>query len=80
MGNCWGCEDWCSVSACSVYELLLQIPLTPVGSFLDSSIVTHGTNCFCCLVAQLCLTLCDSMDCSLPGSSVHAISQTRIPE
>ena len=25
-------------------------------------------------VAQLCLTLCDRMDCSLPGSSVHGIS------
>ena len=24
-----------------------------------------------CLVAQLCLTLCDPMDCSPPGSSVH---------
>ena len=24
-----------------------------------------------CLVVQLCLTLCDPMDCSLPGSSVH---------
>ena len=24
-----------------------------------------------CLVAQLCPTLCDPMDCSLPGSSVH---------
>ena len=23
------------------------------------------------LVAQSCLTLCDPMDCSLPGSSVH---------
>ena len=30
-----------------------------------------------CLVAQLCLTL---MDCSLPGFSVHGISQARIPE
>ena len=27
-----------------------------------------------CLVTQLCLTLCDSMDCSLPGSSVHSDS------
>ena len=26
-------------------------------------------------VAQLCPTLCDAMDCSLPGSSVHGISQ-----
>ena len=33
-----------------------------------------------CLVAQLCLTLCDAMDCSLPGSSVHGILQARILE
>ena len=26
-------------------------------------------------VAQLCLALCDPMDCSLPGSSVHGILQ-----
>ena len=31
-------------------------------------------------VAQLCLILCDSMDCSLPGSSVHGILQARILE
>ena len=34
----------------------------------------------CVLVAQLCLTLCDSMDCNLPGSSVHRILQSRILE
>ena len=27
------------------------------------------------LVAQSCLALCDSMDCSTPGSSVHGILQ-----
>ena len=27
-----------------------------------------------CLVTQSCLTLCDSMNCSLPGSSVHGDS------
>ena len=32
------------------------------------------------LVTQLCLTLCDPMDCSLPGSSVHGILQARILE
>ena len=32
------------------------------------------------LVAQLCATLCDSLDCSPPGSSVHGIFQTRILE
>ena len=29
-------------------------------------------------VAQSCLTLCDPMDCSPPGSSVHGILQTTI--
>ena len=32
------------------------------------------------LVHQSCLTLCDPMDCSLPGSSVHEILQARILE
>ena len=31
-------------------------------------------------VAQLCLTLRDPMDCSLPGSSVHGIFQARVLE
>ena len=29
---------------------------------------------------QLCLTLCDNIDCGSPGSSVHGILQTRILE
>ena len=32
------------------------------------------------LVSQFCLDLCNPMDCSLPGSSVHGISQARILE
>ena len=31
-------------------------------------------------VAQLCPTLCDPVDCSLPGFSVHGILQARILE
>ena len=31
-------------------------------------------------VAQSCLTLRDSMDCSLPGFSVHGIFQARVLE
>ena len=30
--------------------------------------------------AQLCPTLCDPMDCSPPGSSVHGIFQPRVLE
>ena len=31
-------------------------------------------------VAQLCPTLCNPMDCSLPGSSLHGVLQARILE
>ena len=31
-------------------------------------------------VAQSCPTLCDSMDCSLSGSSIHGIFQARVLE
>ena len=41
----------------------------------SSSVSGHITVC-----AQSCLTLCDPMDCNLPGSSVHGISQARILE
>ena len=37
--------------------------------------------CACLLgLLQLCLTLFNPMDCSLPGSSVHGILQAEIPE
>ena len=41
---------------------------------LQSSIM----NTICCLDAQSCPTICDRMDCSLPGSSVHGILQAKI--
>ena len=31
-------------------------------------------------VTQVCPTLCDPMDCSLPGSSTHGIFQARVLE
>ena len=34
----------------------------------------------CAKSLQLCLTLCNPMDCSLPGSSVHRILQVKILE
>ena len=36
--------------------------------------------CWYCLVTKSCQTLCDPMDCSLPGSYVHGISHARILE
>ena len=43
---------------------------------LDCRILSHP----CTKSLQSCLTLCNAMDCSLPGSSVHRILQKRIPE
>ena len=39
-----------------------------------------GKSCVCVLLIQLCLTVCEPMDCSPPGSSVHVILQARILE
>ena len=36
--------------------------------------------CYCCSVTKLCWTLCDPMDCSPPGSSVHRILQAKVLE
>ena len=56
----------------------------------DSPSKNTGVGCHCLLqhmkvkseseVIQSCLTLCDTMDCSLPGSSVHGIFQARVLE
>ena len=43
---------------------------TPPQSTPVSPCLTH-VGLMLCLVAQACLTLCDPMDYSLPGSSVH---------
>ena len=43
------------------------------------SISLEGELC-CCLATKSCLTLCDPMDCSPLGSTVHGISQARIQE
>jgi len=41
-------------------------------NFITDSAISIYTRVYrMCLVAQLCPTLCDSVDCSLPGSSVH---------
>ena len=40
----------------------------------------QSTYCMYAQLLQSCLTLCDPMDCNLPGSSVHGILQARILE
>ena len=44
------------------------------AKFHDEVNVIHIGETYVCLVAQSCPTLCDHMDCSPPGSSVHGDS------
>ena len=53
-------------------------PLTRF-QFLEPEQSLTDRSCYC-LVTKSCLTLCDPMNCSLPGSSVHGISQARTLE
>ena len=60
----------------------LQSCVTPMDRELVVEFFTYsGCVCVCvCFMAQSCLTLCDPMDCSPPGFSVHGILQARILE
>ena len=50
------------------------------GGFYKSDNVSFTSICMHAQSLQSCLTLCDPMDCSPPGSSVHGILQARILE
>ena len=50
----------------SLVKEIVVSPLCILASFVKDKVSISE-------VAQLCLTLCDPMDCSLSGSSVHGI-------
>ena len=55
--------------------------LTPQFKKLRRSFLEEGVCvCVCTLNHSVCLTLCDPMDYSVPGSSVYRIFQVRILE
>ena len=47
---------------------------------LNKSLRTNHFENWVSEIVQLCLTLCDPMDCSLPGFSIHGIFQARVLE
>ena len=73
------CKHPCLIPPFSILQKVTALPdIYPTKTLNDRVSATHYTLCaVLCLVTQLCLTLCDPMDCRLPGSSVHGILQTR---
>ena len=70
-------------SDCSSLSLADLCPCWTVTQAFLASLAYSAPGFGCTLLlcwAQLCPTLCDPMDCSLPGSSVHGILQARILE
>ena len=53
---------------------------SPLSLQTACQLVPSSTSACVCLVAQSCPILCDPVDCSPPGSSVHGILQARILE
>ena len=79
----YGCESWTIEKAehqrTDVFKLwywrrLLRVPWTARRS--NQSTLKESES----EVAQLCWTLCNPMDCSLPGFSIHGILQARVLE
>ena len=78
------CSVWITETPCLLTEhndvTCLLISLLSFPSFHGKELKAVG-GCMCArAVFQSCLTLCDPLDCSLPGSSLHGIIPVRILE
>ena len=65
-----GTTEWLSKHAPPTSKTVTE--KRPLSSYIESESESE--------VAQSCPTLCDPVDCSLPGFSVHGIFQARVPE
>ena len=84
-------RGWWIIPRCThPWNTLQLLPIKGIGSFSVGHMISKergpeqcvwwATICVWCVCAQLCLTLCDSMDCSLLDFSVPGIFQARILE
>jgi len=67
-GSLVGCRLWGRTESDTTEVAQQQQQATSIGTW------------YVCSVAQSCATLCDPIDCSPPGSSIHGIFQARILE
>ena len=62
----------CTLTIWGHYPVFLQFPSVCIfgATVLADGFVATTSFVYCCSVAQLCLTLCDPMDCSMPAFPV----------
>ena len=73
--NCNACNLW--LSSPFIQFMITQSIYSPISTcFAWIRLLV----CVCVLVTQSCPTLCNPVDCSPPGSSVHGILQARMLE
>ena len=73
-------------STANFYTLLVDVSISTttqkaIQYYLGKMLTVYVCVCVCvcvCMHAQSCLTLCGPIDCNLPGSSAHGISQTKM--
>ena len=65
---------------CKYLDTHLTLSQTYIYPYTHTHTHTHIFMCVCDKSLRLCLTVCDHMDCSPPGSSVRGILQARILE
>ena len=61
------CVNWASQET----DAEMDVGEEEISFFLFFPLLTNSY--MCVLVAQSCPTLCNTMNCSLPGSSVHGV-------
>ena len=82
MANSW---QWGTSLETSRFFILTKRIIQNTHSSTRDQKITHTmwktNSVLCaCMLPQSCLALCDPINCGLPGSSVHRISQARILE
>ena len=62
-----------SLIFCSFYKVMIMVDN-------QEESIKKENDCYLCMCVLSCLTLCNPMDYSLPGSSAHVTFQARILE
>ena len=71
-----------ALSECPISDTSVGSPAQKLSEslYFRDLMEASSLRCVFVLATQSCPTLCDLMDCSPPGSSVHGVFQTRILE